>query len=100
MTAVTAWLALTRIISSELKCYHTGWLTTTHSLPCRAIVTADKALLFEPHLAASRKFVEVVLQHMQARQQQWQSSPSPDQSWAAASHTEYIRWAGGKSVVA
>lgn len=62
----------------------------------RAIVTADKALLFEPQLDASRKFIEVVLQHMQSRQQPEQPSP-PDQALAHASHSDYIRYYQRKS---
>ena len=47
------------------------------SLPVRAIVTAEKVLLFEPQQPASRKFLEVVLQHFQARQQPGQPGQMP-----------------------
>lgn len=64
----------------------------------RAILTAEKALLFEPQLPASRKFLEVVLQHMQTRQQPGPGRgtrapvpPIPSDPMAyTTSHTEYM----------
>eukprot|EP00955_Chlamydomonas_euryale_P030986 325880-Chlamydomonas_euryale.AAC.1 len=57
---------------------------------CRAIVTAQKALLFEPEHAVCRKFLEVVLQHMQARLA-GRAPPVDKSSFATASHSEYMQ---------
>lgn len=61
------------------------------------IVTGDKALLFEPQASDTRKFLEVVLQHMQARQQGGTPTnpgattlPDQQQLEAKATHSEYM----------
>lgn len=64
-------------------------------------MTAEKALLFEPQQPASRKFLEVVLQHLQARQQGGPLVPLvPDQHRPAPevqSHEQYMsRYARGR----
>ena len=61
------------------------------------IVTGDKALLFEPQAADTRKFLEVVLQHMQARSGGAVAgstfAPDPHLN-ATASHNEYMNRCG------
>jgi hypothetical protein len=62
-------------------------------LTCRLIVTGDKALLFEPQSPEAKKFLEVMQQHMQARQQAGQQPSSYMASGGfqpGASHTEYM----------
>ncbi|KAG1674277.1 hypothetical protein FOA52_013466 [Chlamydomonas sp. UWO 241] len=62
----------------------------------RAIVTAQKTLLFEPELNVSRKFMEVVLQHMQVRLAGRAPAPAaPTDAGALSglsgvSHSEYM----------
>ncbi|GAX82223.1 hypothetical protein CEUSTIGMA_g9651.t1 [Chlamydomonas eustigma] len=55
----------------------------------RLIVTGDKALLFEPQSPEAKKFLEVMQQHMQARQHSSNYMTS-EGFQPGASHTEYM----------
>ena len=65
-------------------------------------MTGDKALLFEPQAADTRKFLEVVLQHMARQQLPGAQGPvsflPTEQPAATASHNEYMSRCGPSRV--